>query len=98
MIAETRTKRHSPAITSDRWHVVHAKFNAAVYGERRPFLRVICSEHDDRGKAVKAARNLLSRLRRKAAITKAPQRDQVFVRRPSFVSLIFGPHRKAGRS
>jgi hypothetical protein len=98
MIAETLTKRHAPAITSDRWHVVHAKFDPAAHGERRPFLRVISSEHDDRTKAVMAARSPLSRLRRKTAIMKISQRDQVFVRRPKFVSLVRAPHGKSGRS
>jgi hypothetical protein len=85
MIIETVTSKGSPAITSDRWHVVHSRFRRRGKGAM-PFDRVIVSEHDDRTGCRAAARALRAELRAKASQPLA-ERDEVFVRRPNFKSL-----------
>ena len=98
MITEPHSRQaKAPAISSDRWHVVHARFLPEAEG-KRAFTRSIVSEHDDRTLAVTAARKLLSELRRDHARRKVEQKDQVFVRKPGFVSLKSAPYSEAGRS
>jgi hypothetical protein len=97
MISATTTSKAGQAITSDRWHVVHASFITGDEGPR-PFHRAIVSEHDDRIGAVRSARVLLATLRQSCGDRKRDQRDQVFVRRPGFVSLLNAPRGKTGRS
>ena len=77
MIEQTETRRKLPAITSNRWHVVHAKWCGTPASE--PFERHIVSEHEDRPKAVEAARSLLRSLQKSAGERVVEQRDQVFV-------------------
>lgn len=96
MIEQTETRRKLPAITSNRWHVVHAKWCGAPSSE--PFERQIVSEHEDRAQAVVAARSLLQSLRKTSSDRVAEQRDQVFVRRPNFKSLAFARRREQTRS
>lgn len=86
MIEDTVSRRNNPAITSDRWHVVHARWTGDAFGEPR-FERSIVSEHDDSASAVAVAREVLSPLARELANREPAQRDQVFVRRPGFKSL-----------
>jgi hypothetical protein len=85
MISTVETRKGTEAITSDRWHVVHSRF----VGEPAtlPFRRSISSEHDDRASGVRAARILVTRLRREAGALPIETRDQVFVRRPGFKSV-----------
>jgi hypothetical protein len=90
MISTVETRKGTAAITSDRWHVVHARFTEGEAG--LPFLRSITSEHEDRAACVKAARSLVARVRSEAPNVPLAERDQVFVRRPGFKSL-----RKAAR-
>jgi hypothetical protein len=98
MISETKTKKAAvPALTSDRWHVVHASFVSEHEGAR-PFLRAIVSEHEDRPTAIASARALLKTLRSAGGEREPLQRDQVFVRRPGFISLLWATRSKAGRS
>lgn len=97
MIRETRTPKATPAVTSDQWHVVHARYVAESEGPR-PFARAIVSEHASRADAIRSARELLTTLRQDASARAQEQRDQVFVRRPGFVSLLLAPRGKAGRS
>ena len=85
VISETTTTKGSPAITSDRWHVVHSRFRSRGRGGK-PFERVITSEHDDRLSCRKAARMLRDNLEIDPKVPQA-QRDEVFVRKPNFKSL-----------
>jgi hypothetical protein len=85
MIKDTVTKKGRPAITSDRWHVVHSQFRRKGKSAK-PFERSIISEHDDQSTCRKAARALRARLDQDQA-TPLAQRDEVFVRRPNYKSL-----------
>lgn len=84
MIREVLNKSGANAITSDQWHVVHARF---VRGQERPFLRRISSEHEERVACLAAARRLRARIARKAVDVPPQERDQVFVRKPHYKSL-----------
>ncbi len=86
MIRDTLSRHKNPAITSDRWHVVHARWSGNASSEPL-FQRSIVSEHDDRSSAVSAARQIRSSLTSEMASRTASTRDQVFVRPPSFKSL-----------
>ena len=85
MITETVTNKGVPAITSDRWHVVHAKCRRRGK-QSGPFERMIVSEHEDKVGCRKAAKALLADLLKDKDVPLA-QRDEVFVRRPNFKSL-----------
>ena len=85
MITEVQTAKGTAAITSDHWHVVHARW---VAGEsKRPFMRSIYSEHDDRAACRGAAKALRQKLMSEATRVPADERDEVFVRKPNFKSL-----------
>ena len=86
MIRETLSRHSNPAITSDRWHVVHARWS----GDRSEdplFERTIVSEHDGRASAVSAAREILSTLAPQMEGRARSTRDQILVRRPAYKSL-----------
>ena len=85
MIRET-LKKNSLAVTSDRWHVILARWSGDPTGEPR-FERSIVSEHDDSAAALNAARAIKSEIAPNMAIRSPETRDQVFVRRPSSTSL-----------
>lgn len=85
MIQEVQNKKGSPAITSDRWHVVHSR--CVDVRLERPFTRSIESEHDQRADCVRAARKLRRELAAAEAEVPAAQRDEVFVRPPGYKSL-----------
>jgi hypothetical protein len=86
MIRETLSRRRSPALTSDRWHVVHARWSGDRSGEPR-FLRTIVSEHEDRVAARSAARAVVDSIAGEMADRPQELRDQILVRRPGFKSL-----------
>lgn len=86
MIQEVTNKKNSLAITSDRWHVVHAAWSGGSAADPR-FVRSIVSEHENRETATGAARALVATLQPKMKDRPAEGRDQVFVRRPDFKSL-----------
>ena len=86
MIQDTFSSKRKPAITSDRWHIVHSHFTRDPGGRSR-FERSITGEHDGRGPAVVAARALMATLVPDLAARPHEERDQVFVRRPDFKSL-----------
>ena len=89
MISETVTTKGTPAITSDRWHVVHAKCRCKGKTSGS-FERVVVSEHDDQTDCRKAARAFLAALAKDNETDKevpAAERDEVFARRPNFKSL-----------
>lgn len=86
MIQDTLSSKQRPAITSNRWHVVHARWS----GERSAqpsFLRSIVSEHDDQEGALKGARELQTKLAPEMSARPLAERDQLFVRKPGFRSL-----------
>jgi hypothetical protein len=86
MIQEVLNHKMTTALTSDRWHVVLAKWTNLAPGASR-FVRSIVSEHDTRDSAATAALGLRETLK-PAMIERLPEgRDQVFVRRPGFKSL-----------
>jgi hypothetical protein len=85
MIQDTVTSRKVPAITSDQWHVVHARWTCNSRDEPR-FERIIVSEHRDSKEAVESARSLLSSLQDQVTRPRG-ERDQVFVRKPGYRSL-----------
>ncbi len=96
MIVDAVTARGAAALTSDHWHVVHARFARA--GRKRPFERTIASEHDDRRACVVAAKLLREKVAAAAVAADVPdaERDQVFVRQPNFRSLKHSKSRPAG--
>jgi hypothetical protein len=96
MIEQTKTRAKLPAITSNRWHVVHARWCGTPKLE--PFERSIVSEHDAREEAVEAAKSLLHTLRNSAGDRPLEERDQVFVRRPNFKSLAYARRRERKRT
>jgi hypothetical protein len=86
VIHETNSKKSQPAVTSDCWHVVHARWS----GERSPrprFERSIVSEHADRNAATNAARALVTELTTEMYGRPHEHRDQIFVRQPSYRTL-----------
>lgn len=93
MIKDTLSRHKRPALTSDRWHVVHARWSGNVKGEPR-FERSITSEHEDRDSATEAARKLQTELGADIARRPASSSDQIFVRRPNFSSLKAAPRWK----
>jgi hypothetical protein len=95
MITTVDTRKGAEAITSDHWHVVHARFVGAAAD--LPFARSVTSEHDDRPSCIRAARTLVAQIRRDAGVVPEAERDQVFVRRPGFKSLKSASRRQRGR-
>lgn len=91
MITAVKTRKGADAITSDQWHVVHARC-LGTDGSWR-FERSVASEHRDRGACVKAARALLTRVRAEHAGVPLDQSDQILVRKPGFKSLKATTHR-----
>lgn len=85
MIRELLNAENKLAVTSDRWHVIHARWSGAP-GEPF-FLRSIVSEHEDSAAAVKAARHLKASLVPGMVSRPGYTRDQVIVRRPAAESL-----------
>lgn len=85
MISDVQTSKGIPALTSDKWHVVHSRFTFP--GARRPFLRSIHSEWDDRATCRVAAKKLRLQLAQGSAAVPESERDEVFVRRPNFKTL-----------
>ena len=85
MITEVQLESGATAITSDRWHLVHARYVFA--GAKRPYLRSVHSEHNDRPACRVAARMLRQQLVTQEAGVAFDQRDEVFVRKPNFKSL-----------
>lgn len=86
MIQEILNKKNLPAITSDHWHVVRARWSGDASG-RPSFVRSIVSEHEDCGAATAAAEQILTSLGETMNEREPDARDQVFVRRPDFKSL-----------
>ena len=85
MIRETFNADKKLAVTSDHWHVVHARWSGAP--GTPSFDCSIVSEHADSTSAVQAARELKLALGPGMASRAKETRDQVIVRRPSAESL-----------
>jgi hypothetical protein len=79
-------RKKAAAVTSDQWHVVHARWSGEAADEPR-FLRSIVSEHEDGSAALTAARKILSTLSEEMSSRPRETRDQILVRRPGYKSL-----------
>jgi len=86
MIQETRSRKSNPAITSDAWHVVHARWCGNRSAQPR-FERAIVSEHRERAGAVTAAQKLVTALATEMYGRPHEHRDQIFVRQPEYKTL-----------
>ena len=95
MITEVLNSKGTAALTSDRWHVVHARFMFA--GAKRPFLRSVHSEWSDRPSCRAAARALRAQLTESSAGVPRDERDQIFVCKPNFKSLKVATGRRGAR-
>lgn len=93
MIQETLTKKNRPAITSDQWHVIRARWSEDSSGAPR-FERSIVSEHDDRAAARAAAHAVHQTILADMPDQPRPKRDHVIVRRPAYKSLKTANRRK----
>ena len=87
VIMNAQTKQQKPAITSDRWHVVHSQWSAKRAAGQPPFARRIASEHSDKAAAVVAAKQLAAELKPTMTSRATKDRDQVLVRPPRYRSL-----------
>lgn len=83
MIRDTTLDSRAPGLTSDAWHVVHARWNGVAKGAPS-FDRSIVSEHADLDTAREAARALWRTLEDSMARRPQARRDQLFVRKPEF--------------
>ena len=86
MIRETKNHKNSPVLTSDRWHVLRARWNGDRSGEP-VYERTIESEHEDSTSAADAARSLVANFVTEMDGRTRETRDQVLVRRPGYRSL-----------
>ena len=95
MITKTQTRRGTAALTSDRWHVLHARW----LGDSTTvlFARSIVSEHDDHRTAVQSATTFLDSLAPQMERRAQATRDQVLIRRPSYKSLAVARRTRRGR-
>lgn len=85
MISEVHTESGASAITSDQWHIIHARYT--FDGAKRPYLRSVHSEHADRTACRRVARALREQLLAQENGVAMDQRDEVFVRKPGFKTL-----------
>jgi hypothetical protein len=86
MIQETLSRQHKPALTSDHWHIVHARWAGEASGTPR-FEREIVSEHDDRASALVAARKFAASISDAMLQLPHDRRDEIVIRRPEYKSL-----------
>jgi hypothetical protein len=86
MIRETKNRKNAPVLTSDRWHVLRARWNGDTAGEPL-YQRTIVSEHEDSAAAATAAREIVATFVSEMAGRTRETRDQVLVRRPGYKSL-----------
>ena len=86
MITETLNEKQHLVLVSDRWHVVHARWERNLT-KAACFTRTVFSEHDDRATAVKSARALMDKIVAELAERPLALRDQIFVRKPGYQSL-----------
>ncbi len=97
MIQEVLNRRNHLVLTSDHWHVLHARWTKKQTGKPL-YVREIISEHDDKKSASEAARGLVASLRAEMVGRQPETRDQALVRRPGFRSLKIAPRTESRRS
>ena len=85
MITEVLNSKGVAAITSDQWHLVRSHYTGGKV--KRPYARVIVSEHPDRQSCRKAAQVLRRQLDQEETDVPELERDEVFARPPRFKSL-----------
>ena len=93
MIHDATSRHGRPAMTSDRWNVVLARWDGGLDGRAR-FERTIVSEHADQPSATFAARQWLAHFREQRKTRSRERWDQVFVRRPGFRTRRRAPRRE----
>jgi hypothetical protein len=86
VITESLNRNQRPALSSNLWHVVHARWLGNESGEPR-FERSIVSEHEDRESAIESAKRFGKTHTPEMSNRPATVRDQILVRRPDFRSL-----------
>jgi len=97
MIRETKNHKNSLVLTSDRWHVLRARWNGDASGEPL-YQRTIESEHEDSASAADAARTLVASFVTEMDGRTRETRDQVLVRRPGYRSLKIAKRTKSRRA
>jgi hypothetical protein len=90
MIRETISPKNRILLTSDQWHVLHARWTGDELYER-----AIVSEHADRASATSAAREFAAAHRAEMTGRTRVTRDQLLVRRPGHKSLKIAKHTRA---
>lgn len=94
MIDEVVNSNGCPALTSDRWHLVHARWSAQLAADA-PFERTIVSEHRTEHAGQLAAKEFAADMRKRGDPRAGETRDQLFLRRPGSVTRKFGPRIRA---
>jgi len=97
MIRQTKNHKNSLVLTSDRWHVLRARWNGDSSGEPL-YQRTIESEHEDSASAADAARTLVASFVTEMDGRTRETRDQVLVRRPGYRSLKIAKRTKSRRA
>ena len=97
MIQEVLNQKNHLVVTSDRWHVLHARWTKKTAGKPL-YVRAIISEHDDKESASMAARALVTSFQADMVGRQPETRDQALVRRPGFRSLKIAPRTESRRS
>jgi len=97
MIQEVLNEKNHVVVTSDRWHVLHARWTKQATGKPL-YVRAITSEHDDKKSAAEAARDLAASFQAEMIGRQPETRDQALVRRPGFRSLKIAPRTESRRS
>lgn len=96
MIQEVLNHKNHLVVTSDRWHVLRARWTKKKAGKPL-YVRSITSEHDDRESASEAARDLAASFQTEMVGRQPETRDQALVRRPGFRSLKIAPRTESRR-
>ena len=97
MIQEILNEQNHISVTSDRWHVLHARWTKKSPGKPL-YVRAIISEHDDKESASKAARDLAASFQAEMVGREPETRDQALVRRPGYRSLKIAPRADSRRT
>ena len=97
MIQEVLNQKNHLVVTSDRWHVLRARWTREKT-DKPLYERAIISEHDDKESAFEAARGLVASFQAEMVGRERETRDQALVRRPGFRSLKIAPRSESRRS
>jgi len=93
VIKELLNRRQRSVLTSDQWHVLHARWVGNARGTAR-FERSIISEHVDRATAIESAKHFGGSHTPEQGERADEARDQILVRRPDAKSLKFAGRRQ----